>query len=139
MTLGIVFLMLFLARSARMKSTMKMVAAPAFFNISEPDYIRASNRYEPGYYYPLILAPVVSILIAYFMIYFGFCPRPLGITIVWTTPIFLSGMLGTGSIMGAVVQLMCLIASTLIWFPFIKGLDNLYVKDEQANPVKEGE
>lgn len=67
------------------------------------------------------------------------CPRPLGITIVWTTPIFLSGMLGTGSIMGAVVQLMCLIASTLIWFPFIKGLDNLYVKEEQANPVKEGE
>ena len=142
MTLGIVFLMLWLAKSARMKSTMKMVAAPAFFNISEPITFGLPIVMNPAIIIPWILAPVVSILIAYFCIYIGLCPRPLGITIVWTTPIFLSGILGTGSIMGAFVQLLCLIASTLIWFPFMKGLDNLYVKEEaeeEAEQAKEKE
>lgn len=139
MTLGIVFLMLFLARSARMKSTMRMVSAPAFFNISEPITFGLPIVMNPAILIPWILAPVVSITIAYFAIYFGFCPRPLGITIVWTTPIFLSGILGTGSIMGAVVQLVCLIASTLIWYPFIRGLDDLYVKEEQEEEAEKQE
>ncbi len=132
MTLGVVLLSLFLAKSARMKSTMKMVAAPSFFNISEPVTFGLPVVMNPMVFIPWVLAPVVTVTISYLAIAAGIVPRPIGVTVVWTTPVFLSGWIGTGSIMGGLLQLVNLVISTLIWFPFIKALDNSYLKDEQA-------
>lgn len=130
MTLGIVLLFLFMARSARMKSTMRMVAAPSFFNISEPVTFGLPVVMNPMVLIPWVLAPAVTVIISYLAIAAGIVPRPIGITVVWMTPVFLSGWIGTGSIMGGLLQLVNLAISTLIWFPFIKALDNSYLKEE---------
>lgn len=137
MTLGAVLLFLFMARSARLKSTMKMVAAPAFFNISEPITFGLPVVMNPMVFIPWILAPVVTVIISYLAIAAGIVPRPIGITVVWTTPFFLSGWIGTGSVMGGLLQLVNLVVSTLIWFPFIKALDNSYLHDEQEKEEEE--
>ncbi len=137
MTLGIVLLFLFMARSARMKSTMRMVAAPSFFNISEPVTFGLPVVMNPMVLIPWVLAPAVTVIISYLAIAAGIVPRPIGITVVWTTPVFLSGWIGTGSIMGGLLQLVNLAISTLIWFPFIKALDNSYLKEEQAEEEEE--
>lgn len=137
MTLGIVLLFLFMARSARMKSTMRMVAAPSFFNISEPVTFGLPVVMNPMVLIPWVLAPAITVIISYLAIAAGIVPRPIGITVVWTTPVFLSGWIGTGSIMGGLLQLVNLAISTLIWFPFIKALDNSYLKEENKEEDEE--
>lgn len=62
--------------------------------------------------------------------FFGLCPTPIGVTIPWTIPPLLSGFLVTNSIMGAVVQLICLIIGVLIFIPFIKVLDKKFREEE---------
>lgn len=137
MTLGVVLLFLFMARSARLKSTIRMVSAPAFFNISEPITFGLPVVMNPMVFIPWILAPIVTVIISYLAIASGIVPRPIGITVVWTTPFFLSGWIGTGSIMGGLLQLVNLVVSALIWFPFIKALDNSYLKEEQEKEEEE--
>ena len=60
----------------------------------------------------------------------GLVPRPIGATVVWSTPIFISGWLGTGSIAGAILQIVDVIVMTLIFIPFMKALDQSYLVEE---------
>ena len=136
MTLGVVLVSLFLARSIRLKNTMKMVAVPAFFNISEPITFGLPVVLNPMVLIPWILAPVVTVLTSYYAIYFGLVPRPIGVTIVWTTPVFLSGWIGTSSIAGGILQLVNVAVSIIIWLPFMMAIDKTYLADE-ATPVTE--
>lgn len=134
MQLGIAIMFaFFLARSVRMKQTMRLVFAPAIFNVSEPMTYGLPVVLNPTLFIPWILAPLASTTISYFTIAAGLVPRPTGATVVWTTPIFVAGWLGTGSIRGGILQLVDVVVMTLIWIPFIKALDNRWYKDEQ-NP-----
>lgn len=120
----------FLAKSVRMKKTMKMVFAPAIFNVSEPMTYGLPIVLNPILFVPWVLAPLVSTTISYFAIAIGLVPRPIGATVVWTTPIFLAGWLGTGSISGAILQLVDVVVMTLIWIPFLKAMDREWVQEE---------
>ncbi|HIY93901.1 PTS sugar transporter subunit IIC [Companilactobacillus sp. HBUAS56275] len=122
----------FLAKSVRMKTTMRTVFAPAIFNVSEPMTYGLPIVLNPVLLVPWILAPLVSTTISYFAIAVGLVPRPIGATVVWTTPIFLAGWLGTGSIAGAILQIVDVVVMTLIWIPFLKSMDNEFLKEEQA-------
>lgn len=137
MTLGIILLSLFIARSARLKETMKMCAVPSFFNISEPITFGLPVVMNPMILIPWILAPVVTVLISYFAIDLGFVPRPTGVTVIYTTPFFLSGWLATGSIAGGLLQIVNLVVSTLIYLPFMMTIDKSYLKEEKADALAE--
>ena len=132
MQLGIAIVFaFFLARSVRMKQTMRLVFAPAIFNVSEPMTYGLPVVLNPTLFIPWILAPLASTTISYFTIAAGIVPRPTGATVVWTTPIFVAGWLGTGSWTGGVLQLVDMVVMTLIWIPFIKTLDNRWYKEEK--------
>lgn len=143
MTFGIILVSLFIARSIRLKETMKMVVVPSAFNISEPITFGLPVVLNPFVLVPWILAPVVTVIISYFAIASGLVPRPIGVTVVWTTPVILSGWIATGSWTGGVLQIVNVVVSTLIWLPFMKALDKQYLKEEgdshevQKNPVSE--
>lgn len=137
MTLGIILVALIIARSVRLKSTMKMVVAPAFFNISEPVTFGLPIVLNPTILIPWVLAPVVTVITSYCAIYFGLVPRPIGVTVIWTTPVFLSGWIGTSSIRGGILQLVNVVISIIIWLPFMKALDKIYLKDEEEAQVEE--
>lgn len=47
-------------------------------------------------------------------------------------PVFLSGWLGTGSVAGAILQLVTVAVMTLIWVPFLIVMDRGYLKEEKA-------
>lgn len=137
MQLGCAIVMaFFLAKSVRMKKTMKMVFAPAIFNVSEPMTYGLPVVLNPVLLVPWILAPLVSTTVSYFAIAIGLVPRPIGATVVWTTPIFLAGWLGTGSIRGAILQIVDVVIMTLIWVPFLKAMDREWVKEE-LSPTKD--
>ncbi|WP_239256303.1 PTS sugar transporter subunit IIC [Listeria ilorinensis] len=138
MQLGISLTMaFFIARSVRMKTMMKTIIAPSVFNVSEPMTFGLPVVMNPIAFIPWVLAPLASTTISYFAIAVGLVPRPIGATVVWTTPVFLSGWLGTGSIAGAILQLVTLIVMTLIWLPFLIAMDGEFLKEEKAEEQKE--
>lgn len=138
MQLGISITMaFFIAKSIRMKKTMKTIIAPAIFNVSEPMTFGLPVVMNPMAFIPWILAPLVSTTISYFAIYVGLVPRPIGATVVWTTPIILSGWLGTGSIAGALLQIVTVAVMTAIWVPFLMAMDNEYLKEERQEELAE--
>ncbi|MBP1043373.1 PTS sugar transporter subunit IIC [Vagococcus sp. BWB3-3] len=138
MQLGVSIAMaFFIAKSIRMKKTMKTIIAPAIFNVSEPMTFGLPIVLNPIAFIPWILAPLVSTTISYFAIAIGLVPRPIGATVVWTTPIILSGWIGTGSIAGAILQIVTVIVMTLIWIPFLMAMDREYYKEELAETSAE--
>ncbi|KAF1301625.1 MULTISPECIES: PTS sugar transporter subunit IIC [Enterococcus] len=126
----------FIARSIRMKKLMKTIIAPAVFNVSEPMTFGLPIVLNPIAFIPWIVSPLVSTAISYFAIAIGLVPRPIGATVVWTTPVFLSGWLGTGSIAGAILQLVTVVVMTLIWIPFLLVMDREYLKEEKAQALE---
>ena len=121
----------FIARSIRMKKLMKTIIAPSIFNVSEPMTFGLPIVMNPIAFIPWILAPLASTTIFYLAIYMGLVPRPIGATVVWTTPVFLSGWIGTGSIAGAILQAVTLAVMVLIWVPFLVVMDREYLKEEK--------
>jgi PTS system cellobiose-specific IIC component len=53
----------------------------------------------------------------------GLVPIPTGISVPWTVPIILNGILATNSILGGVLQIIDFIIVGLIWYPFLKIMD----------------
>lgn len=73
---------------------------------------------------------MISAAIAYFAMKLGIVPLTTGVAIPWTTPIFISGMMATNSIMGGVLQLVQALIVGVIWFPFLKMMDKKYLDND---------
>lgn len=118
------------AKSAQLKSVGKLSVGAAVFNISEPIVFGAPVVTNVMLFIPWILVMVIYVLITWIFMKTGMCPLPTGADIPWTTPPLLSGYLSTGSIMGAVVQLINLAVGTLVYLPFVKIYDKQLLKQE---------
>ncbi len=128
-TLGLVFLMMFRAKSEQFKQIGKMSLAPGLFNINEPVLFGTPIVLNPYMFLPFVLAPLSSAIILYVSIASGFLP-PFGSVIVpWTTPIVISGLL-IGGYKAAIVQLVCLVVTTFVYYPFFKIVDKQALDSE---------
>ena len=78
---------------------------------------------------PFILVPVLAAVIVYGSIAIGFMQPFSGVTLPWSTPAIISGFLVAGW-QGALIQVVILAMSTLIYFPFFKFQDNLAYSNE---------
>lgn len=95
-------------------------AAPAVvFNINEILVYGLPIVLNPVLVIPFILTPICSLLIAYAAVMVGFLPL-LDKTVTWTTPVFFSGYLASGSWRGVAVQLIIVAAGTAIYAPFVR-------------------
>lgn len=135
--MSLVIAVIIVARSHRLKSTGKIAAVPAIFCISEPIVFGLPVLMNVTLLIPWVLVRPVFGLITYLFMFFGLCPTPTGVTIPWTTPPLLSGFLVTNSIMGAVVQLICLVIGVLMFIPFVKILDKKYRQEENEDELIE--
>ena len=68
---------------------------------------------------PFILTPIVIYTLAYWVTYIGLVP-PIIHEVAWSTPFILSGYLGTGSIRGSLLQIVCIMIGMAIYYPFIQ-------------------
>ena len=120
-----------IAKSKRYIEMKKIAAVPYIFNVGEPTLFGIPLMMNVTYFIPFILSNVASIVISYAAFAVGLVPKCTGLAQVpWTTPLLISGYLTTNSIMGAVLQLVCLIAVVLIWVPFVKVADQQILKEE---------
>ncbi len=138
--IGSIIAICLIARSKRYKEMKKIAMVPYIFNVGEPTLFGIPLMMNVIYFIPFILANVVSILIAYFATAVGLVPVCTGLAQVpWTTPLLISGYFATGSIMGSVLQLVCLIVVVLIWLPFVKVADKQICDEEAAQSSAEAE
>ncbi|MCL2560491.1 MAG: PTS sugar transporter subunit IIC [Turicibacter sp.] len=113
-------------------------ATPAgLFNINEPMVFGIPIVLNPVLFIPFLLAPVVSVFVAWFAISVGLVPRTVAM-IPWNMPIGIGGYLATGgSIRGSILQFVNLGISILIYLPFIRLNDRVVEKQVLAQQAEE--
>lgn len=130
MTIGLIIAMIIVAKSQRMRMMSKLSAVPAIFNINEPIVFGLPIIMNPLMLIPITLAPIVSVAITYVSILIGFMKPFNGVIVPWPTPPIFSGFLVSGW-QGIVVQIVVIIVSILIYYPFIVALDKKYKEEEK--------
>ncbi|MEW7313157.1 PTS sugar transporter subunit IIC [Buttiauxella gaviniae] len=128
-TLAMLLVMLFRAKSKRMREIAKLAAPAAIFNINEPIIFGVPIALNPLLFIPFIMVPVVLCVITYSAMAFGWLPLTSGLEIPWTTPIFISGFLICGW-KGMLFQAINLAVAMAIYYPFVMTLDRQYLRDE---------
>ena len=128
-TFGLVVAMLFAAKSKQYRALGKVAAFPAIFNVNEPVVFGFPVVMNPIMFLPFILVPVLAAIIVYLAIVTGFMQPFSGVTLPWSTPAIISGFM-VGGWQGAVTQIVVLLMSTLVYFPFFKVQDRLAYQNE---------
>ncbi|KML13096.1 oligo-beta-mannoside permease IIC protein [Bacillus safensis] len=136
MTLAVVFTILIFLKSKQLKQVAKLGLGPGLFNVNEPIIFGLPIVMNPLILIPWILAPMVITCITYFAMASGIVPPPTGVNIPWTVPIFISGMMATNSLAGGLLQLFNLMIVFVIWFPFLKFIDRMNVKNEKIETTE---
>lgn len=127
-----VLALLIFSKMKHNKQVAKVALAPALFNISEPITFGLPIILNPIYFIPFVLVQPVCFYIAVFFTKIGFIPIVTN-NVPWTVPPLISGVLFTGSITGAIVQLINIIVAVLIFLPFVKIADNMAKKKQESN------
>jgi PTS system cellobiose-specific IIC component len=137
-TLPAVVYMLLFAKSKLLKDVGKIGIGPGLFNINEPVTFGLPIVLNPVLIAPYILAPMVAMTVQYLGTAIGVFPL-CNIMVPWTTPVLISGFLTTGSLMGAVAQLIAIACAFLVWMPFIIVWDRRNYALEAAEAAALGE
>jgi PTS system cellobiose-specific IIC component len=137
MTLAVVLTILIFLKSKQLKQVSKLAIGPGLFNVNEPVIFGLPIVMNPLIFVPWVIAPMIVTLITYFAMSTGLVPPPNGIQVPWTMPLFFSGMMATGSLMGGVLQLFNMAVVFVIWFPFLKFIDRMNVRKEQEEELNQ--
>lgn len=136
-TFGLTLLMLFFAKSEQLKAIGKAEIVPAFFNINEPLIFGLPIVYNPALAIPFILAPMAAATISYLAITMHIIP-PVIVQMPWPTPLGLGAFISCGGSFTAIlVAFACMLAATLIYFPFFKRYDKQLCEEEAAKLAEE--
>lgn len=134
-TFGLAFLMAFGAKSKRLKTLGRMSVIPAIFGINEPLLFGIPILLNPLLFIPYLLNPIICTTISYLSIALGITPRLTGVMVNWTMPQIVSGFLAQG-VPTAILQVILIVITTLIWIPFFKMVDRQIVKEETVEVAK---
>ncbi|MFD1486016.1 PTS sugar transporter subunit IIC [Lacticaseibacillus baoqingensis] len=138
-TLSLIIVMILFCKSQRIKQLGKLSLIPGIFGINEPIIFGLPIVLNPIILIPFNLVPLMNLLISTAVTKLGIIPYTNGVALPWTTPVGFSGYLSTGSWVAAVYQILLLILGCLVYYPFIKILDNNYLKEEADATDKKDE
>lgn len=128
-TFGLCLFLVFFAKSKQFKAIGKLSIIPEIFTINETITFGLPIVLNPVLMIPFLLTPIIMAVLAYFSMSTGLVPYPNGINIPWTTPPIISGLLVSGW-QGAVLNVVQIVLSFFIYYPFAKIADNLALKSE---------
>lgn len=103
----------------------KVSILPALFNINEIVLFGLPVVFNPIMIIPFVLVPMMATVISAVSMYVGLVPIPT-VQVAWTTPVFFSGYLSTGSIAGIILQVVIILIGVTIYVPFIKISETYY-------------
>jgi len=122
-TLGLLIAIFIVARKDKQQTEIaKLSFVPGLFNINEPVIFGLPIVMNPIYIIPFILSPFVCNLIGYLCVGVLKIIPPVAVDVGWTTPGFLIPFLGSGgsNFLSLIIGLICIVASTIIYMPFVK-------------------
>lgn len=122
-TLIVVLLMSFIMKSKQLKDVGRLALGPGLFNVNEPFIFGLPLVLNASVLIPWLLAPIVVTAFNYTMMATSIFPTPTGVSVPWTVPVIINGIMATNSFMGGVLQLIDMAIIGLIWFPFLKLID----------------
>lgn len=116
--LGLVIAIFLVSRRDDYRGVAKVAAPAMLFNIQEPLVFGLPIVLNPLLLIPYVLTPIVNTIVGYLLTSIGLIPV-FKYVVPWTMPPFFYGLIGTGSLMGGVLQLIYIAISTLIFIPFV--------------------
>ena len=127
--LGLVIAILIFSKKDSWRAVAKLGAPAMFFNIQEPIAFGLPIVLNPLLLIPYVLVPIVNTVIGYFAIgVLGIVPI-FKYVVPWTMPLFFGGAIGTGSVMGGLLQVVWLLVDIVIYAPFVIAGNK--IKDEE--------
>lgn len=129
-TFGLVLLLFFFAKSKQYKTLGKLAIGPGIFGINEPLIFGIPIVLNPIMMIPFILTPMILAVVAYFSMSTGLVPYTNGTNIPWTTPPIIAGLLVSGW-KGALLNMVQIGISMMIYYPFFKSVDRMATKNEE--------
>ncbi|MDR0921586.1 MAG: PTS transporter subunit EIIC [Lactobacillales bacterium] len=130
-TLSLAFLMAFFSKSQFCKQMGKFTLVPGIFNINEPLIFGVPIVMNPFFAIPFILAPIAMGIVTYIsMGVLHLVSFPTAIA-PWTLPAPIGAMMATGlDWRAAVLSIVNIIISGLIYLPFFKAFDRSMLQKE---------
>lgn len=125
--MGLVIAILLFSKKDSWRAVAKLGAPAMFFNIQEPIAFGLPIVLNPLLLVPYVLVPLVNTVIGYVAISIGLVPI-FKYVVPWTMPLFFGGTIGTGSVMGGLLQVVWLLVDIAIYAPFVIAGNK--VKDE---------
>lgn len=125
---SIIIAIFMVSKKDEWKSVAKVGTPAALFNIGEPLMFGLPIMLNPLLIIPFILAPMINSVIGYILISLKIVPV-FRYMVPWTVPPVLYGLIATGSIMGALLQVIYLVVDVFLFIPFISANNKLELKD----------
>lgn len=132
-TIGLALCLMFFSKSKEYRTLGKVSGIPALFNINTAILFTFPTVLNPIMLIPFVITPVVNAILTYSSMALGLVPFTTGVTLPWTTPPIIGGFLATGSWQGAVLQVVLVAVSFMIYFPFFKAADRNNLMEETTN------
>lgn len=101
------------------RSLVKISAFPTLFGFNEIMMFGYPVIYNPYLLAPFLVTPAVAYCVSYLAFYLGLVPM-ISHEVEGTVPVIMSGYRATGSVAGAVLQVVVVILGVLIYLPFVK-------------------
>ena len=135
--LGLAISIWVFSKQRRMRSISAYSLPCLIFSINEPFLFALPIVLNPLFLLPYLMAPIANVLIGYLAIDYGVVPL-FRYAVESGAPLLLEGILATGDVMGAVLQLVWLSVDIIIYTPFVIVF-NLLHEDEEftAEEVRE--
>lgn len=131
-TYGLCVSLIVFAKNTRLRILGIIGLGLSVFNINEP-VLLCVVMLNPAMFIPFVLMPVISTTLAYGLTALGFLSFSTGVSVPWTTPAILSGMLA-GGWTWAFLQLIVLTISCVVYTPFTMIADRLaYSEDHNGS------
>ena len=128
-TIGLVLLLLFRSKSTYGKTLGKTAIIPAIFNINEPVIFGAPIVLNPVLMIPFVFVPMILSILAWIATNLGLIGRVITIA-PWTLPGPIGAFFATGDIRAAILNIVLIILSVIMYYPFFKIYDNKLYKEE---------
>lgn len=128
-TMPLALMLLFWAKSRRLKALGKATILPSIFNINEP-IVFGTIVWNPYLMIPLWINGIVLPLITALWFKAGLSPIPHALMQMWYIPFPFVTWIVSPAVSSIVLMLILFLVGGLIYYPFFKAYDNSLVKQE---------
>lgn len=134
-TMCLLIAILLFEKKRGMRKLARFATIPSLFNINELLLFGVPLVYNPIMLIPFFLTPIVNLIISTAAMKLGLVPV-LTHSVEWTTPVILGGYYATGSVAGAILQVVNLSVGVMIYRPFVLLMRRENMKNSRARMNK---